>query len=173
VAAGVLFDASAIPDGLCDSKVLTPEEREACARDIHAAALAVSFAVADASDIDHDGLGVANQRALERAALGLRPRPEYVISDWFTLEATGLPHVGLPRADALSAAVAAASIVAKVGRDAFMASLDATYPGYGFALHKGYRSPEHWAALRALGPCPIHRRSFRGVGAYQYSFFDS
>jgi ribonuclease HII len=70
----------------------------------------------------------------------------------------------------MSAAVAAASIVAKVSRDAFMAALDASHPGYHFASNKGYGSDEHWAAIRALGPSPVHRRSFRGVASYQATF---
>jgi len=169
VAAAVLFDVEHIPDGLCDSKLLTPQEREFHAGRILAAAEGVSYAVVDPADIDEGGLQVQNLDALRRAVVALRPEPEYVICDHFSLEDTGLPHVGLPKADTLSAAVAAASIVAKVSRDAFMVELDAEHPGYGFARHKGYSCDEHWAALRALGPSPVHRRSFRGVGSWQTS----
>ena len=172
VAAAVLFDVHRLPEGLCDSKMLTPEQREVFADQIVRAAHAVSFAVVDSEEIDINGLQPANLAALERAVRGLRPEPEYVISDWFTLEGTGLAHVGLPHADELSAVVAAASIVAKVARDGFMHELDAAHPGYGFAKHKGYRSPAHWASIRALGPSPVHRRSFRGVSSWQPSFGD-
>lgn len=169
VAAGVVFDVDRIPEGMADSKTLTPNQREELAARVFGAAAGVSFVVVDSEDIDGDGLHVSNLEALVRAAKSLRPVPDYLISDCFPLERCGLPHVGLPKADGLSAAVAAASIVAKVKRDAFMRSLDAQYPGYGFAGNKGYSCPEHWAAIRSQGPSPIHRRSFRGVGSWQPS----
>lgn len=173
VAAAVLFDVERLPEGLCDSKMLTPERRVELAGAILAACVATSYAVVDPSDIDDDGLHVSNLAALERAVRTLYPRPEYLISDCFPLRGTiGLAQVGLPKADALSAAVAGASIVAKVSRDAFMRQLDAEYPGYAFASNKGYGSDEHWAAIRALGPSPVHRRSFKGVASYQPSFAD-
>ncbi|HVL82249.1 MAG TPA: ribonuclease HII [Actinomycetota bacterium] len=172
VAAAVLLDTADLPDGVCDSKVLTASEREACAVEVLSVAVAVSYAVVDACDIDDEGLHVTNLQALVRAVRSLRPEPEYVISDCFPLAGAGLPHVGLPKADALSAAVGAASIVAKVARDAYMSELDREHPGYGFARHKGYGTAEHWTAIRSLGPSPVHRRSFRGVGSYQPSFLD-
>ncbi len=172
VCAAVTLDVEEIPPNLCDSKVLTPEEREACAVDIIRMAVAVSYVVVDPEDIDDQRLGVSNLAALRRAVKKLSPRPDYVISDHFPLEDGGAPHIGLPKADANSAAVAAASIVAKVSRDAYMAVLDAEHPGYHFASNKGYGSDEHWAAIRALGPSPVHRRSFRGVASYQPSFGD-
>ncbi len=172
VCAAVLLDTQALPSGLCDSKVLTPEEREACAADIWRMAVAVSYIVVDPEDIDDQRLGVSNLAALRRAVKQLAPTPDYVISDHFPLEDGGPPHIGLPKADANSAAVAAASIVAKVSRDAYMCELDLEHPGYLFSSNKGYGSDEHWAAIRALGPSPVHRRSFRGVGAYQASFLD-
>lgn len=172
VVAAVVFDSEGVPTGLCDSKALTPEEREACSRDVLAAAVAVSFAVVDPCDIDNDGLHVSNLSALRQAVRGLRPVPDYVISDHFVLRDVEPPHVGLPKAEGLSAAVAGASIVAKVSRDAFMGTLEADHPGYGFARHKGYATPEHWAAIRALGPSPVHRRSFKGVASWQASFED-
>lgn len=172
VAAAVMFDLTRVPSELCDSKMLEPEEREACASEVFGAAVAVSYVVIDPEDIDDEGLGVSNLLALRRAVSALRPRPEYVISDHFSLDGTGLAHVGLPKADAMSAAVAGASIVAKVSRDAYMTALDADHPGYYFASNKGYGTPEHWAAIRALGPSAVHRRSFRGVASYQPSLVD-
>ena len=171
VVAAVMLDLDHIPDGLYDSKMLLPQEREVLAAEIHRRAVAVSYVVVDPTDIDDQRLGVSNIRALKRAVRLLRPSPHYVISDHFALDDDGPPHVALPRADAMSAAVAAASIVAKVSRDAFMCELDRDHPGYHFAAHKGYSCDEHWAAIRALGPSPVHRRSFRGVGSYQ-SFMD-
>lgn len=173
VCAAVTLDVEDIPEGLCDSKVLTPEERAECAGRIWRAAVGISYVVVDASDIDDQKLGVSNLKALRQAVRKLAPTPDYVISDHFPLEDGGPPHVGLPKADANSAAVAAASIVAKVQRDAYMEVLDAEFPGYQFASNKGYGSDEHWAAIRSMGPSPVHRRSFRGVGSYQPSFMDS
>jgi ribonuclease HII len=172
VCAAVTLDVNEIPEGLCDSKVLTPEEREACAAEVFRLAVAVSYVVVDAADIDDQRLGVSNLAALRRAVRKLSPRPDYVISDHFPLEDSEPPHIGLPMADANSAAVAAASIVAKVQRDAHMCLLDAEFPGYHFSSNKGYGSDEHWAAIRALGPSPVHRRSFRGVASYQAAFGD-
>ena len=167
--AAVTLDVEDIPPGLFDSKVLEPEERVVCAAQILRLAEAVSYVVVDAVDIDDKKLGVSNLLALRRAVKKL-PTPDYVISDHFPLEDGFFPHIGLPKADAHSAAVAAASIVAKVARVAYMTVLDAEFPGYHFASNKGYGSDEHWAAIRALGPSPVHRRSFRGVGSYQPSF---
>ncbi len=170
--AAVTLDVEDIPEGLFDSKMLEPHEREIAAAEILRLAVAVSYVVVDSVDIDDKKLGVSNLLALRRAVKKL-PRPDYVISDHFPLEDGFFPHIGLPKADAHSAAVAAASIVAKVARDAHMAILDAEYPGYHFASNKGYGSDEHWAAIRALGPSPVHRMSFRGVGSYQASFLEA
>ena len=172
VTAAVCLDVHRVPENLCDSKMLTAEEREACAADIMRLAVGVSYIVVDSDDIDEDGLGVSNLAALKRAVRALHPTPQYVISDHFPMDDDGAPWVGLPKADALSAAVAAASIVAKVSRDAFMATLDATHPGYNFQSNKGYGTNEHWAAIRALGPSPVHRRSFKGVASYQPTLGD-
>jgi ribonuclease HII len=169
--AAVTLDVENIPSGLFDSKMLEPEEREIAAEAILKMAVAVSYVVVDSEDIDDQRLGVSNLAALRRAVKKL-PTPDYVISDHFPLEDGYFPHIGLPKADAHSAAVAAASIVAKVARDAHMAILDAEFPGYHFASNKGYGSDEHWAAIRALGPSPVHRRSFRGVGSYQATFLE-
>lgn len=171
--AAVLLDVDAVPQDLCDSKLMTPEEREDRAAEILKLAVAVSYVVVDPSDIDDQRLGVSNIAALKLAVRKLGMLPDYVISDHFSLDDGGPPHIGLPKADANSAAVAAASIVAKVSRDAYMCALDAEYPGYHFASNKGYGSDEHWAAIRALGPSPVHRRSFRGVGSYQASFLEA
>lgn len=170
VTAAVTLDTKRLPAGLCDSKMLEPAEREELAGLIFKAAVAVSYVVVAAEDIDDEGLGVTNVAALRRAVRALAPLPDYVISDHFVLDGIGVPHVGLPKADQNSAAVAAASIVAKVSRDGFMATLDAAHPGYHFASNKGYGSDEHWAAIRTLGPSPVHRRSFKGVAAYQATF---
>ena len=172
VTAAVLLDLRRAPSGLCDSKVLTPEEREVCAAEVKRLAVAISYVVVDPEDIDDNGLGVSNLAALRRAVRALRPDPQYVISDHFPMDDDGVPWVGLPRADAMSTAVAAASIVAKVSRDELMARLDVEHPGYNFGSNKGYGTDEHWSAIRALGPSPIHRRSFKGVASYQPTLAD-
>ena len=172
VTAAVCLDVTRIPENLCDSKVLTAEEREACTAEIMRLAVGVSYVVVDSEDIDDDGLGVSNLAALKRAVKALHPTPQYVISDHFPMDDDGAPWVGLPKADALSAAVAAASIVAKVSRDSFMATLDSAHPGYNFTSNKGYGTDEHWSAIRALGPSPVHRRSFKGVASYQPTLGD-
>lgn len=173
VCAGVVLDLERVPEGLHDSKVLARQEREELALSVHAAAVSVAYIVVDPCDIDDEGLGVTNLEALRRAARSLHPAPEYLISDHFSLGELDVPYVALPKADANSAAVAAASIVAKVSRDALMRTLDAVHPGYHFASNKGYGSDEHWAAIRALGPSEVHRYSFRGVGSYQASLYEA
>ncbi|MEX0875684.1 MAG: ribonuclease HII [Actinomycetota bacterium] len=182
VCAAVTLDVNEMPSDLFDCKMLEPSEREASAAQILRLAVAVSYVVVDSEDIDDQRLGVSNLAALRLAVRKLSPIPDYVISDHFPLEdahqatmersSMVTPHVSLPKADAMSAAVAAASIVAKVSRDAFMRTLDASYPGYNFTSNKGYGSDEHWAAIRALGPSPVHRRSFKGVASYQPSLAD-
>jgi ribonuclease HII len=90
-------------------------------------------------------------------------RPQHLLLDAFPLKACNLPQTNIIGGDGISLSIAAASIIAKVHRDRLMIDLDAQYPDYGFARHKGYPTPEHQAALRRLGPCPIHRRTFRPV----------
>jgi ribonuclease HII len=93
----------------------------------------------------------------------LRPPPESVLIDYMTLPEVRLPQKGITRGDSLCTSIACASIIAKVTRDRMMVELDRIYPGYGFCRHKGYGTREHLACLRRLGPCPVHRRSFRPV----------
>ena len=90
----------------------------------------------------------------------LQPAPEHVLVDGRPVKSMTLPHTALVKGDARSYSIAGASVLAKVTRDRLMREMDQRYPGYGFAVHKGYGTPQHLAAIRALGPCPIHRRSF-------------
>jgi ribonuclease HII len=166
VAASVLLDTSRLPEGLCDSKMLEPSERERLAPVILSMAVAVSYIVVDPLDVDDTGLGVSNVLALRRAVRALPVRPDYVISDHFPLDDLRIPWVGLPKADCMSAAVAAASIVAKVSRDRFMHRAAALHPGWGFDEHVGYSTPEHREAILRLGVSPLHRLSFQSA-AYQ------
>ena len=149
--------------GLADSKLLTEAAREAAYAEVLRRALAWSVVVVPPQEVDRCGLHVMNLRAMRQAVARLDPRPSYVLTDGFPV--TGLPAPGLAvwKGDRVAACVAAASVVAKVTRDRLMTELDARYPDYGFAVHKGYVVPDHRAALRRHGPCPEHRFSYVNV----------
>lgn len=154
--------------GLDDSKKLTADQREELYDAIKSAAVAVSHAVIGVDDIDSINIYQATVRGMYAAVAGLAPSPDAVLVDAVPLRALPVPHQAIIDGDALSASIAAASIIAKVERDRMMYAFDREYPGYGFARHKGYATPEHLAALRRLGPCAIHRQSFapvRGEGS--------
>jgi ribonuclease HII len=149
--------------GLADSKLLTPEEREAAYRDIMRWALDWNALIIPAQEVDARGLHVSNVAGMRRALAGLRERPGYVLTDGFPVRGLAVPALAVWKGDQVTASVAAASIVAKVTRDRMMVELDGSYPCYGFARHKGYSTPEHMAALCAWGPCPEHRYSYTNV----------
>ncbi|XKH60644.1 ribonuclease HII [Halomonas sediminis] len=163
VAAAVILDPDDLIDGLADSKVLASPRREALDRQIRARALA--FAVAEASPEEVDALNIyhATHLAMRRAIDALTPAAEYLLVDGNKLPGHALPGQAVIKGDSRHMAIAAASILAKVARDAQMVALDARHPEYGFARHKGYSTPEHLAALQAHGPLPEHRRSFAPV----------
>lgn len=158
-AAAVVLSVETRIAGLNDSKALTPEQRETIAGEIWAVALAVSIAHVDAGTIDQIGIAAANTRAMRKAILGLATAPGHVIIDGLHVE-LGVPTTAVVKGDRSVASVAAASIVAKVARDAFMRENDALYPAYGFAQNKGYGTLEHMAVIEEHGPCPLHRMSF-------------
>lgn len=149
---------------LNDSKQVTEKRREVLFDQIQEQA--VAWAVASVSAEEIDELDILNARilAMQRAIDQLSPQPEYVLidgnRDHGSRCAVTTPHETVLKGDSRSASIAAASILAKVSRDRHMAEMDALYPGYGFAKHKGYGTKAHYAALDELGPCPIHRRSF-------------
>jgi len=163
VAAAVVMDARCVVPGVDDSKRLTPEERERLAGAIRASALAAAVVQVSADVIDRVNILEATRRAMRRALASLRPAPDCAIVDAVPLAGLAFPHVPVVRGDAVSYAVACASILAKVERDRMMVALDADYPQYGFAAHKGYGVPEHLLALDAYGPCPCHRLTYRPV----------
>ena len=146
-----------------DSKKLTPQARERLFDVIHTHAEAIGVGSASAEEIDAVGIDQANRLALARAIGHLSVQPDFVLLNFFTLPQLNLPQRGIPHGDALSLTIAAASIIAKVTRDRWMAQQDDSHPGYGFARHKGYGTAMHRAALAALGPCVLHRRSFAPV----------
>lgn len=163
VAAAVILPRSYRLRGIDDSKVLDAETRERMAAELKRDAVAWAVGVAEVEEIDRLNIYHAGLLALRRAMLGLSPTPSFVLVDARRIPGCPVPQRGIVHGDALSLTIAAASIIAKTTRDAHMADLDARYPGYGFAAHKGYPTPQHETALRALGACPIHRRSFAPV----------
>ncbi len=161
-AAVVLAPGSRIP-GVDDSKKLDGASRERLAADIKATAVAWSVAFATVEEIDAVNIYWASRLAMHRAINGLAETPEHVLIDGRHLRGLGLPQLPIIRGDAQSLTIAAASILAKTARDALMCALDVQHPGYGFARHKAYPVAEHRDALRRLGACAIHRRSFAPV----------
>jgi len=165
VAAAVVLRRDAKLPGLDDSKRVAPALRVALDARIRAQAVAVSVAEVSAAEVDRLNVYRAGLEAMRRAVAGLAIVPDHVLVDARTIPGLDVPQQALVGGDGLDASIAAASIVAKVHRDAWMERLDALHPGYGFRAHKGYPTPEHVAALRRLGPCAEHRRSFAPVGA--------
>ena len=166
VAAAVVLDPKHIPRGLNDSKKLDAAEREKLYVKICATAqVAVAFGAVER--IDRDNILRASLWALARAVKALPIQPKLVFVDGNQKIDCGCDCETVVSGDALLVSIAAASIVAKVTRDRLMVELDRRHPGYGFSEHKGYSTPQHLAALRELGPCAIHRRSFAPLKAAQ------
>src|SRR3984885_12751960 len=145
--------------GLKDSKQLVREQREELDHKIRAIALAVSVAEVDAATIDRVNIYQASRMAMLEAVLGLAIVPDHLLIDAMRLDHP-CRQTKLIYGDALSLSIAAASVIAKVHRDAMMRELDTLHPGYALASHKGYATPAHRRALAEIGPCPLHRRSF-------------
>ncbi len=175
VAAAVVFDPGAFNPDIKDSKLLTARKRERLADWVKDQSASWAVGQADSQEIDRFNILRASLLAMARAVRGLAVTPDYLMVDGpYGIPAASLMEDGGPWAaapaqravkggDRLCFSIAAASIVAKVARDRMMVELDALYPEYGFASHKGYRSRRHSAALDRHGPCPIHRRSFKPV----------
>ncbi|MEA3276942.1 MAG: ribonuclease HII [Pseudomonadota bacterium] len=162
-AAAVILDAQRPISGLADSKRLTASKREALEIEIHERSLAWAVAASTVEEIDRINILQASLLAMRRAVEALRMRPQRVLVDGNRCPKLSCPVEAVVGGDGLVSAISAASILAKVTRDREMLVLDARYPGYGFARHKGYPTAAHMAALRELGPCEVHRRSFRPV----------
>lgn len=163
VAAAVILDPQAVPDGLDDSKNLSAARREELFALIAESALAIGVASATATEIDTINIRQATLLAMRRAVAALAVPPAFVLVDGNDPPALACPAESVIGGDAQIASIAAASIIAKVTRDAMMARLCARYPAYGFSAHAGYGTPWHRAALQAHGPCPEHRYSFAPV----------
>ena len=165
VAAAVVLPIGARLPGLNDSKQLTAEERERLDRQIRRRAADCSVCAIGPEVIDREGLTRARQLAMSGAVDGLQRRAEYLLVDAWDVPDLPLPQMCVVKGDATCASIMAASIVAKVYRDDLMVEYDRQYPGYGFAVHKGYATPAHRRALRELGPSPIHRMSWAPIRA--------
>jgi len=163
VAAAVVLRDEARLDGLDDSKRLTPSTRARLDGEIRSQSEAFSIAEVWPEEIDALNIYRAGLEAMRRAVEGLAESPDHVLVDARTIPGIDAPQTALVGGDGRDASIAAASVVAKVHRDAIMQRLDGDFPGYGFARHKGYPTPDHLAALRRRGPTPIHRRSFAPV----------
>jgi len=163
VAAAVILDDLHPIRGLADSKLLSPGRREKLFDEIRAKALCVSIAEASVEEIDRLNILQATMLAMKRAVEGLRLLPQNVLVDGNRLPVLKVPAEAIVKGDAKVPAISAASIVAKVQRDRLCAELHAQWPDYGFDVHKGYPTPVHLEALRRLGACPAHRRSYAPV----------
>lgn len=163
VAAVVILDQSHGITGLADSKQLTHERREELFEEIKLRATAYAVARASVAEIDSINILQASLLAMERAVAALPHKPDFIYVDGNRCPRWSYTSQAVVQGDSIIASIAAASIMAKVTRDREMQALDKTYPGYGLARHKGYPTPFHLQALQELGPCPIHRRTFRPV----------
>ncbi len=164
VAAAVVLDLSKpLPEGLNDSKKLSPKKRERIDEEIRLNAVCFAVAQVEAEEIDRINILQATKRAMIKAVGQLNPAADFLLVDALQLKELNLPQKAIIHGDAISASIAAASIVAKTYRDDLMRELDKIYPEYGFANHVGYGTRAHFAALKKHGACPLHRRSFRGV----------
>jgi ribonuclease HII len=163
VAAAVILPRELSIHGIDDSKKLTPARREELFELIVRDATAVGTGIVSHEVIDEINILRATHRAMREALGALEVAPDHVLVDGDEVPEIGFPQTAINQGDRLSTAVAAASIVAKVTRDRMLVEFEEQFPGYGFARHKGYGTKEHISALTRLGPCEIHRRSFRIV----------
>lgn len=164
-AAAVMLDDLAPVRGLADSKTLSPAKREKLYDQIRANALCFCVAQASVEEIDQHNILQATMLAMQRAVKGLRLKPRKVLVDGNRLPVLDMLAEAIVKGDSKVAAISAASILAKVERDRWCCTIDADFPAYGFARHKGYGTAEHLKALKTLGPTIWHRRSFAPVAA--------
>ena len=147
--------------GVRDSKQMTSRQREAGAARIRQSARAWGIGFASAQEIDALGILPATRLAVQRALDALSVTPEHLLLDCLLLPEVATPQTSLVKGDCRSLGIAAASVLAKTARDAWMRACEAQHPGYGFAIHKGYGTAAHRAAIERLGPCTLHRKTFR------------
>jgi ribonuclease HII len=160
VAAAVIFPPGVEIEGVDDSKALDEESRNRLDLEIRRYSSAIAIGLVEVAEIDRINIYHAGIRAMQIALETLAIRPQHILVDSRTVPGFAQPQNSFDKGDGINFSIASASIVAKVYRDRLMTGLDAQFPGYGFANHKGYATPEHQRAIRELGPCVIHRRSF-------------
>ncbi len=160
-AAAVILPLGCTIDGLTDSKKLPAKRREALVPIIERTAIAYAVAVATIEEIDSLNILQAAQLAMRRAVAALNPPADYILIDGNYATGFTQPHTTIVKGDATSLSIAAASVLAKVARDAYMRQLHEQYPQYGFDRHAGYGTAAHYAALAQHGASPVHRRSFK------------
>jgi ribonuclease HII len=165
VAAACILDRERFPRGIDDSKNLPIERREALYGRLMKSAVAWAVGIADVEEIDRINIYWARMLAMSRAVEALGLEPAWVLVDGNACPKWQRPSKAIVDGDAKCRSIAAASIIAKVTRDRIMADYACEYPGYGWERNRGYGTPEHWRALHALGPTPLHRRSFPRVRA--------
>lgn len=163
VAGAVILDETRPIDGLRDSKALSEKKRNELFEQIREKALAHSVGMTAPEEIDRINILQAALLAMEEAVLSLQRKPDCILIDGNSKTSLSIEQKAIVKGDSKCPSIAAASIVAKVTRDRIMTEIEREYPGYGFSRHKGYPTKEHLDALRNLGPCPIHRKSFKGV----------
>jgi ribonuclease HII len=163
VAGCVILNPHVIIPGLNDSKKLTEGQRDRLCKSICESASDFGVGIVDADEIDRINILEATKKAMLLAVEDLKAPPDYLLIDALTL-GINIPQKGLIKGDSRSASIAAASIIAKVTRDRIMVRYHELYPEYGFCGHKGYGCKSHMEAIKKFGPCPIHRKSFRGAG---------
>jgi len=164
VAAACILDPSKpLPVGLDDSKKVSPEKRREIAEELKQNVLAYSIGRVEADEIDQINILEATKKAMLMAIAALEPAADYLLIDALQLKQIRLPQKAIIKGDAISASIAAASILAKTFRDGLMSEYGQTYPEYGFESHVGYGTKFHYDAIRAHGTCPLHRKTFRGV----------
>lgn len=162
-AACILDNSKPYPDGIDDSKKLTAAKRERIATELRECAVAYGIGQIEADEIDRINILEATKKAMIIAIDSLSPAADFLLIDALRLKLCPLPQKAIIKGDSISVSIAAASILAKTYRDELMTAYDTEYPQYGFAGHKGYGAATHFAALRQFGPCPLHRKTFRGV----------
>ncbi|MFL6651331.1 MAG: ribonuclease HII [Sulfurifustaceae bacterium] len=176
VAAAVVFAPGTVIPGVDDSKRLDPDRRSEIAAAIHREAVGIGIGMASVEEIDNINVYQAGLLAMRRAVEALPIAPQHVLVDARTIPGVVAPQNPFTKGDGINFSIAAASIVAKTHRDALMEELDHRYPEYGFRQHKGYSTPQHQAAIRRFGPCPLHRLSYPFIrelrGQYSPKFYE-
>lgn len=164
VSAAVVLPVNCVLKGIDDSKKLSPKKRDRLYQDIYKQADCIGIGIIDPVEIDRVNILQAALLSMKISVKNLWPAPDFLLIDGPFAIKCDLPQTPIKHGDALSISIASASVVAKVTRDRLMERYDQEFPDFGFARHKGYGTAEHRTAISRVGPCLIHRRSFKGVG---------